>query len=314
MDHRTLPFALVASLASAVVISLAPAKAQGADPQPIVDVMHALSGMAKHRPSGAKGQCFVGTFEPTAEARKLSKAATFTKSSPVVGRFSVGGGNAKVADAARGPNRGFSFRIDEGGAGQSEFVMINAPINFAKTPEQMLGFLQARVPGADGKPDANKIKAFTDANPETTNQGRYLASKPIAASWVGSNYYGVHAYTLANVADQKSVIKFRMIPTGGLATLTDEEAKAKPADFLVQELAGRLSAGQPAGFDMVATLSRPGDHMNDVTRAWADEETRPTVKLGALRITALEKKRNLRWRFLRAHDPGRWYRRTVARC
>ena len=289
MDHRTLPFTLVASLASAFAMSGAPAQAQEADPQPIVDVMHALSGMAKNRPSGAKGQCFLGTFEPTAEARKLSKAATFTKTSPVVGRFSVGGGSLKVADAARGPNRGFSFRIDEGGAGHSEFVMINAPINFVKTPAQMLGFLQARVPGADGKPDANKIKAFTDANPETTNQGRYLAGKPISASWVGSNYYGVHAYTLTNATDQKSVIKFRMVPTGGLATLTDDEAKAKPADFLAQELAGRLAAGQPAGFDMVATLSGPGDHMNDVTRAWADEETRPTVKLGALRITALEK-------------------------
>ncbi len=29
--------------------------------------------------------------------------------------------------------------------------------------------------------------------------------------------------------------------------------------------------------------------MNDVTRQWADEDTRPTVKLGTLRITALER-------------------------
>lgn len=263
--------------------------AQAFDTQPIVDIMHANAGKAKHRPSGAKGQCFVGTFEPTADARRLSKAETFTKVSPVVARFSVGGGNPKVADAVRGPNRGFSFRIDEGGTGHSEFVMVNAPINFVKTPAQMLAFLQARLPGADGKPDAEKIKAFTDANPETTNQARYLAAQPIAASWVGINYYGVHAYTLTNAAGQASVVKFRMVPTGGLATLTDDEAKAKPADFLVQDIQDRLSSGRSTGFDMVATLSRPGDHMNDVTRAWADEETRPTVKLATLRITALEK-------------------------
>lgn len=287
MDHRTLPIALAASLASSFAMS--GVQAQSFDPQPIVDTMHALAGKAKNRPSGAKGQCFVGTFEPTADARKLSKAATFNKTSRVVARFSVGGGNPKVADAARGPNRGFSFRIDEGGAGHSEFVMINAPVNFVKTPAQMLSFLQARVPGVDGKPDAAKIKAFTDANPETTNQARYLASQPISASWVGSNYYGVHAYTLTDAVGQKSVIKFRMVPTGGLATLTDDEAKAKPADFLVQDMMDRLASGRPAGFDMVATLSREGDHMNDVTRAWVDEETRPTVKLGTLRITALEK-------------------------
>ena len=82
MDHRTLSFALVASLSSAFAVSVAPAKAQAADPQPIVDTMHALAGKAKNRPSGAKGQCFVGVFEPTAEARKLSKAATFTRHRP----------------------------------------------------------------------------------------------------------------------------------------------------------------------------------------------------------------------------------------
>lgn len=289
MDRRTLPLALAASLTSALAMPGAPARAQTFDPQPIVDAMSKLAGMAKNRPSGAKGQCFVGSFEPTADARKLSKAATFAKTSPVVARFSVGGGSPKVADAARGPNRGFSFRIDEGGAGHSEFVMINAPINFVKTPAQMLGFLEARLPGPDGKPDAAKIKAFSDANPETGNQARYLASQPIPASWVGVNYYGVHAYTLTNAAGEKNVIKFRMVPTGGMASLTDDEAKGKPADFLVDELRERLASGKPAGFDMVATLSRPGDHFNDVTRAWADEETRPVVKLGTLSITALEK-------------------------
>lgn len=265
------------------------ALAQEFDPQPIVDTMYTLSGKPKHRPSGAKGQCFAGVFEPTEQARTLSKAATFAKNGYVVARFSVGGGNMKVADAARGPNRGFSFRIDESGPGHSEFVMINAPINFVKTPAQMLAFLQARAPGADGKPDAAKIKAFTDANPETTNQARYLASQPIPASWVGTNYYGVHAYTLTNAAGKATVVKIRMVPTGGPAPLTEDEAKAKPADFLVQDIKDRMASGRPTGFEMVATLSRPGDHMNDVTRAWADEEARPTVKLGTLRITSLEK-------------------------
>ncbi len=265
------------------------AKAQDFDPQPIVDIMHAFAGKAKHRPSGAKGQCLTGTFEPSAEARGLSKAATFAKASKVVARFSVGGGNQKVADAARGPNRGFSFRIDEGGAGQTEFVMVNAPINFVKSPQQMLAFLQARIPGADGKPDADKIKAFTDANPETTLQGKYLASKPIPGSWAGVNYFGVHAYTLTNAAGANQVIKFKMVPLGGDVNLTEDEAKARPADYLVQDLTDRLAAGRPVGFDMVAIMGRAGDPTSNATQMWEGEETRPTVKLGTLRITALEK-------------------------
>jgi catalase len=275
--------------AAAAWTMILPSGAQTADPQPIVDTMFTLSGKAKNRPSGAKGQCFTGTFEPSAEARGLSKAATFAKTSPVVARFSVGGGNPKVADAARGPNRGFSFRIDAGGPGQTEFVMINAPMNFSKTPAQMLAFLQARVPGADGKPDADKIRAFTEANPETTLQAKYLAARPIAGSWVGVAYHGVHAYTLVNAAGARQMIKFRMVPTGGEVNLTEDEAKAAPPDFLVKDMTDRLAQNRPASFDMMAVMGRAGDKSDNVTQLWEGEDTRPAVKLGTLKIAALEK-------------------------
>ncbi len=275
--------------AGAIVLGGFAAKAQDFDPAPIVEIMHANAGKAKHRPSGAKGQCFTGTFEPSAEARALSKASIFTRTVPVVARFSVGGGNPRVADGVRGPNRGFSLRIDPNGPGQTEFVMINAPMNFARTPQQMLEFLQVRRPGADGKPDADRIKAWTDANPETTAQGRYLASQPIPASWVGTTFHAVHAYSLVNAAGASQLVKFRMAPLGGVVGLTDDEAKARPNDYLVDEIRDRLSTGKPAGFDMLAVMGRAGDHSNDVTRLWADEDSRPTVKLGTIRIAALEK-------------------------
>jgi catalase len=278
-------------LACAVALmTSASANGQTFDPQPIVDIMHANAGKAKHRPSGAKGQCFTGTFEPTAEARGLSKAATFQGTKKVVARFSVGGGNPRVADAARGPNRGFSFRIDPDGAGQTEFVMVNAPINFAKSPQQMLEFLQVRRPQADGKPaDPEKIKAWTDANPETTAQARYLAAQPITASWVGLSYHGIHAYTLTNAAGVNQLIKFRMVPTGGPTPLTEDEAKARPADYLVKDMTDRFADGRATSFDMLAVMGRAGDHVNDVTKQWDGEDARPTVKLGTLKITAIEK-------------------------
>ncbi len=280
------------SVAAVALIAIGhPALAQSADPVPsIVEAMQTLSGKgAKHRPSGAKGQCYTGTFVPSADATKLSSASIFTTTSPVLARFSVGGGNPKVADGNKAVNRGFAFKIDNGGRGQTEFVMVNAPINFVKTPQQMLGFLQARLPGADGKPDPEKIKAFTEANPETTGQGKWLASQPVVGSWVGVAYWGVHAYTLTNAAGAQQVVKFKMVPTGGVVGLTDDEAKAKPSEFLVDELASRLASKAPTSFDMIAILGRAGDPTNDPTMRWADEDARPTVKLGTLSISAVEK-------------------------
>jgi len=283
MNRRILILAAAAtSFAGAV-------QAQDFDPQPIVDLMFANINNAKNRPSGAKGQCFAGVFEPAAEAQRLSKASIFAKATPAVARFSVGGGNPRVPDAVRGPNRGFSFRIDPDGPGQTEFVMINAPINFARTPQQMLEFLLVRRPGADGKPDADKIKAWTDANPETTAQGRYLAAQPIPASWAGTTFHGLHAYTLTNAGGANQIVKIKMAPTGPAAVLTDDEAKAKPTDYLVEDMKERLAAGRPASFDMLAVMGRAGDHANDVTKLWTDEDARPTVKLGTLKIAAIEK-------------------------
>jgi len=80
-----------------------------------------------------------------------------------------------------------------------------------------------------------------------------------------------------------------MVPTGGEVGLTDEEAKSKPSDFLVDELNARLTARSPAGFDMIAILGKPGDEASNATERWDDEDNRPTVKLGTLAITALEK-------------------------
>ena len=265
------------------------ASAQTAKTDDVVSTMRTLAGNQKARPSGAKGQCFVGTFTPSAEGKALSRSLVFEKPSRVVARFSVGSGNPKVMDANKAVNRGFAFRLDDGGKGQTEFVMVNAPVNGVKSTDQMLAFLQARLPGADGKPDPANIKAFTDANPETANQGKFLAGRPVVGSWVGVNYWGIHAYTLVKADGTKQTIKFQMVPKAGEIVLTDDEAKAKPADFLVDDLKSRIEAKTPAGFDMMAITSLPGDEKTNITEQWVDEDKRPRIKLGTIDITALEK-------------------------
>lgn len=274
---------------TAVLLAAAPAAAQTTKPDEIVDAMRALSGNQKARASGAKGQCVAGTFTPTAEARKLSKSSLFKGPSKVLARFSIGGGNPKAPDAIKTASRGLAIRLGDGTKGRTEFVAVNAPVHFARTPEQMLGYVQARMAGADGKPDPAKIKAFSDANPETTNQGKFLAARPVPASWVGVNYWAVHGYTLTNEKGAKQLVKFKFVPTGGEAGLTDDEAKAKPNDFLVAELEGRIAVKAATSFDMVAILGRAGDEKTPATETWADEDKRPTVKLGTVNITSLAK-------------------------
>ena len=75
------------------------------------------------------------------------------------------------------------------------------------------------------------------------------------------------------------------MPQTGDVALGDEEAKAKPADFLVTDLQQRIEAGT-AKFDLLALLDRPGDPTMDVTVRWHDEDNRESVRLGTIEITS----------------------------
>lgn len=260
------------------------ANAGEATPEGLVNALNAVFGSHGVRSSHAKGFCVKGSFTPTAEAATLSKAPHFAKTVPVLGRYSIGGGNPKVSDKSKSL-RALAVRFDPDGA-SSDLLFVSAPVFFARTPEQMLGFLEARVPGADGKPDAAKVKAFGEANPETGRQGAFVSGRPVPASYATVNMWAVHAYTLTNAGGQSAKVKFKLVPPGGEVGLSEEEEKAKSDDFLKAELEQRLASG-PVAHDLVAILGEAGDATNDPTADWP-EDKRKQVKLGTIAIAALE--------------------------
>ena len=66
----------------------------------------------------------------------------------MLARFSVDGGNPKMAGADNLMLRGFSFRL--GTLTTPDILTQTAPVHYARTLDQMLAFLEARSPGADG--------------------------------------------------------------------------------------------------------------------------------------------------------------------
>ena len=281
----TVPVRAAAALLLAAQAAAPPATAQEAGPEAIVSGLRAVVGNPPGvRASNAKGTCVKGSFTPTAEAVALSKAPMFAQPTPITARFAMGGGNPRIADTTKAATRGFSMRFEHTG-GETSLVQISAPVFVARTPDQMLGFVTARVPGPDGKPDAEKVKAFTAANPETTKQAAWLTARPVPASFAGVGYWAVTVYTLTNAKGETAAVKFKSVPTVGDLLLTDDEAKAKPADFYADELKDRLGRG-PATFDLVAILAQPGDVLNDSTATWP-EESRRTVKLGTVAVAEI---------------------------
>jgi catalase len=226
--------------------------------------------------------CVKGSFTPSAEASTYSKAPHFAASEPVpvLGRFSLAGGNPEAADNGKEPARGLALKFDLGNSANTDMVMISAPVFLAKTPEQFLALLQT-VATKDG----DKIAAFFKANPNSTRHAAWLQARPVPASYATVTYYGVHTFTLTNAKGESRIIKWKVVPTGGEVGLSDEEAKAKSPDFYKGELTERFAKG-PATFQLTAVLGQPGDALDDPTAFWPED--RKSVDMGTLSIAAFE--------------------------
>jgi catalase len=287
-DSKTALPANTIALACAFVLSaLVPAIASAQiSPVTMIDAFEkANTKFEGFRRSGAKGVCATGEFTGSAEARSLSTASTFSGAPvPVIVRFSVGGANPKAPDNARS-QRNMALQFDMPNGESWQMGNISAPIFGASTPEQMLGRIESLALDADTKkPNADKVKAFVDANPDVLLQGKYFASQPVPASFGKTNYWGVTAFGLVNAAGNKQFGKWIFEPVGGTLSLSDDEAKSKGADFLLDDLRQRVKSEQVV-FNFNLQLAEPGDKIDSALVPLP--EGRKKVSLGRLTIKAV---------------------------
>ena len=284
MKRRSSVTLIIAPLLGLLLIAAlgVAASAQQTSPADLVDALNGLFGKhAGDRAAHTKGICLTGSFTPSADAPKLSKAAHFAKKVPIRARFSLGGGNPNAPDNAQDNVRGLAVKFDLGNGTSTDIVTISAPLFFVKTPELFVEFLKTVATG-----DKDKLNAFFAAHPESTRQNAWLMTHPVPASYAGVGYFGVHAFTFTNAAGGQTLFKYHLIPEAGDLVLTPEEAKAKGQDFYADELKDRLAKG-PVVFDLLAIIGRQGDQTSDPTLRWDDEDNRPTTPLGKISIEAI---------------------------
>lgn len=255
-------------------------------PSAFVDQFEATFGkFERYRRSGAKGNCAMGEFVGTADARALSTASVFSgKAVPVVVRFSVGGANPKAPDNAW-TQRDLALQFDLPSGGKRQMGNISAPGFGASSPQQFIALIASRQPDPAAKTaDPAKVKAFNEANPEILLLGKHLASQPVPASFGSVNYWGVHGYGFVNVRGNKQFGKWIFEPAGGLQVLSDDEAKAKGASFLFDDLRQRVKDGKVA-LNFNLELAQAGDKIDSATAL--SPEGRKKVTLGTLKVTSV---------------------------
>lgn len=258
-----------------------------ATPASIVGTMKAITGASpKARASFAKGRCVRGTYIPSDRAEEITTSRSFTRPSRVLARFSVDGGNPRMSDASHFTLRGFSFRVGDTGH-RSDILTQSAPVHYARTLDQMSAFLKARTPGPDGRPDLEKLRAFSATNPETLHQADYIAAHSLPPSFAGTTYWAIHAFPATNASSETQFIKFKVAPVASNEAPTKGQDRARSSGILHDDLEKLIASGD-IRFSLMALLGRPDDPVLDVTIRWPDEDSREAVRLGTIVITAIE--------------------------
>jgi catalase len=100
---RAVQFALLTVVSAACCAPMLVLGADSTTGQQMIDAFEGTFGVHPgQRRNHIKGTCASGEFVGTTDAAALSRSALFSaKPIPVVARFSLGGGNPEVPDAAR---------------------------------------------------------------------------------------------------------------------------------------------------------------------------------------------------------------------
>jgi catalase len=254
----------------------------------IIDQFQADAGVFPgFRRNHAKGVCFAGYFQSNGQAALASVAQVFApgQRTPVVGRFSIPGGNPYAPDGSV-PIRGMALRFTFANGQQWRTGMNSMPVFPVSTPQAFYEQLKAQQPDpATGKPDPRKLAAFFTSHPETAAFRAWAKTARPSASYASERYNSLNAFLFVDAQGRRQPVRWGMVPMG---QVSDRDALATYAgsdDELAHDLGERLLHG-PLQWALTITFAAPGDPTNDATKAWPAD--RRTIDAGTLVIEHTE--------------------------
>src|SRR5712671_6813182 len=198
----------------------------------LLAALDALSGLHPgYRPAHAKGLMCSGTFTPSPEAAKLTRAPHASKpATPVTVRYSDSTGVPTIPDndPQRSGPRGIAVRFHLAEHVHTDIVAHSTNGFPVHTGEEFLEFLRAAAAFGAGKPEA--LGAFLATHP---NAQRFVETpKPIPTSFAREAFFAVTAFKFTNAEGASRHGRFRIRPEAGTEYLSDEAAAAKSPNFL----------------------------------------------------------------------------------
>jgi Catalase len=253
----------------------------------VIDTFQKVNGVySGFRRNHAKGVCFRGWFESNGNGVELSKAAVFPAGRiPVIGRFSLAGGQPYVADAPTAV-RAMALQLQLPNGEEWRMAMIDLPVFPVQTMQQFAVQLEASIPDpATGKPDPAKMKAFVEANPDATRALGLIQSRAISSGFADDTYRSVNTFLFRDRQGRTIPVRWAMIPEQSFQPPPKDDPGKADANYLFDALIAAVRQG-PQRWRLVVTIGEPGDPTNDASIPWPDD--RRSVDVGTLVIDRIE--------------------------
>jgi catalase len=234
------------------------------------------------RPAHAKGVMLTGTFTPSPGAASLTRAPHLNReSTPVSVRLSDSTGIPVIPDNDPKANpRGCGIRFHLADRVHTDIIAHSANGFPVRTGQEFLELLRALAVSDPAKLAGTPLEAFLGSHPKAL--AFVQMPKPAPASFATEAFFGITAVRFTNQAGQSRYGRYRIVPEAGVEHLTDAAAAGKSANYLFDEILGRIAKG-PVTFRVVAQLANEGDMVNDATEHWPADRT--LFDLGRIALT-----------------------------
>jgi catalase len=252
----------------------------------LVDSINASYGVhAGHRAAHAKGVLCSARFTATPEARRLSRAPHLAGEEVRAHvRFSNGSGDPGVPDTSRDA-RGMAVKLYLDDGSTTDIVAITLTAFFARTPEDLLAFNEARAPDPEtGRTDLDRVGAYLAEHPEAMTAVDDALTHPLPTSYAALTYRALHAFGFVTEDGTVRYGRYQLVPESGNESVGEDDAADLAPSFLRDELVDRLADG-PAAFRLLVQLAGEDDPLDDCTVVWP--EGGAVVDLGRLEILDL---------------------------
>ena len=172
------------------------------------------------------------------------------------------------------------FVLPDGG--KSDIVAMSHNGFVVGTGEEFLALQKAIVATDPAKPHPWPVEEFLGSHPRAL---KFVTENAvIPTSFASAAFFGNDAFIFINKEGVKQAGRYQILPVAGRHDLSADEAKAKPPEFLMDDLKLRL-AKEPVKYHLLVQLPNPGDSTTDPSLVWPED--RKTIDVGTITITSI---------------------------